>query len=177
MNAWLALALLLGTQEEFSPTQPTKEHELLKAFVGEWDTSARFWMDPNAKQPMESKGTYSGKLLGGGLWLVSEYKGEMMGQSFEGRGFMGYDVHKKKFVGCWIDSMMTHLGTSEGAYDEKGRIFTFTSEGPDMSGRTRKWKEQWLLKGADRFDLVFYLIDGDKEIKTGEIEFHRKETK
>ncbi len=175
--AWFAMALLVGVQEEMGVPKPGPEHELLKSFEGTWDVVGRFCMEPE-KPPAESKGTYVAKMRCGGFWLVGDYKGEMMNTQFEGHGVLGYDTRKKKFVSSWVDSMSTHFGTDEGTYDEKSKSFTFVGEAPNAAGKMEKYRQVWWVKGQDRFDIVFYSIgEGDKETKTGEMEFRRKKEK
>src|SRR5262245_22821058 len=80
--------------------KPTKEHELLKEREGTWDCAVKSFMEPG-KPPSESKGVEVNRMLGG-LWLISDFKGDMMGQPFLGHGVTGYDPKKKKYTGVWV---------------------------------------------------------------------------
>ena len=122
--AWAAVK----SQEPKMPT-PGPEHAFLKQFVGEWDSATKFRMGADQAW-MESKGTESNRLLGG-FWLVSEWKGDMMGQAFQGLGNTGYDPTKKKYVGTWIDSMMPYLSSGEGSVDASGKTLTMTITSTD----------------------------------------------
>ena len=68
-----------------------------------------------------------------GKWLISDFKGEMFGSTFEGHGTNGYDAKKSKYIGTWVDSMSVRIDTLEGTYDEKTKTLTLNSdsEGPD----------------------------------------------
>jgi len=180
MKASLAiLPFVLGaaeaSQEGFQPPKPTKFHEHLKQFEGTWDAVSKFFMEPG-KPAVESKGSETGKLVSGGLWLVFDYKGDMFGIPFVGHGVMGYDTHKKKYVGSWVDSMATGLFTSEGTCDDKGKVFTSVMEGTDPeSGKTMKMKHVSEIKDADTKTLTFYMDGPDgKEIVMGTIEYKRR---
>lgn len=162
------LALVSGAQEQEMP-KPGKDHGYLKQFEGTWDTKSKFVMDPS--QPaMEGKGTATFKLICGGLWLVSDYAGEMgeMGK-FEGHGIMGYDTGKKKFVGCWVDNMITKFELGEGDANEKGTVITLVSETPQ--GKTKQIYE---VKDKDLWVLSFAWIRDGKEENVGSVEFKRK---
>jgi hypothetical protein len=110
--------------------KPGPEHEILKKSVGTWDATVEE-MAPGAPSKT-SKGTETAKLVGG-LWLVSDFKSEMMGQPFEGHAVGGYDPTKKKYVGTWIDTMSPYLQTMEGTYDEKTATSTMIATGIDIA--------------------------------------------
>lgn len=162
-------------QESVQGPKPAKEHEYLKQFEGKWEAVSRFMMEPG-KPAVESKGTETGTMTCNGLWLVFEYRGEMMGQTFTGHGTMGYDLQKKKFVGSWIDSMATGLFIAEGTSDEKGTVFTMVMEGTDpMTGKTLKMKQVSVIKDKDTKTLTFSMPGPDgKDMMIGTIEYKRK---
>ena len=41
----------------------------------------------------------------------------------------GYDVHKKKYVGVWVDSTDPHMLLTEGEYDAATHTETATGKG------------------------------------------------
>ena len=107
----------LADDSHYPGASPGKEHAFLEKFVGTWEVSS----------PMGT-GVETATLTCGGLWLVSDFKGSMMGQDFSGHGIMGYDPEKKKYVGVWVDSMQAHLSTSEGEVDPTGKVFTAVAD-------------------------------------------------
>jgi hypothetical protein len=162
----------LALQE--SGPKPGKEHELLRQFEGEWDCTAKFG-EPG-KDPVVSQCKESARVIAGGLFLVYDVEGEMLGQKFTGHGTMGYDVQKKKFTGSWIDSMATGVYLVEGTADERGKVFTEWMEGADpQSGAPLKMKMVHEVRDKDSRVLKFFMNGPDgKEIESGTIEYRRK---
>ena len=106
-----------------------------------------------------SKGTEIVTMLGG-FWQITEFKSEMMGQPFEGRGTTGYDPAKKKYVGTWIDTMTPGYATVEGTYDPATKTMTAMMEGPGPDGAVMKMKETTEWKDPDTRVFTMYAPDG-----------------
>lgn len=138
--------------------EPGPEHEMLKKDVGTWDATVEMFMAPGAP-PSVSKGTEVVTMLGG-FWQITEFKSEMMGQPFEGRGATGYDPAQKKFVGTWVDSMTPAYYTLEGTYDAAKKTMTAFMEGPDPSGQVVKTKSVTEWTDADTRVFTMYAPDG-----------------
>jgi hypothetical protein len=134
----LSLSAAVASAQAPTPPQPGPEHEILKSDVGTWEATVESFM-PGAPAPMTSKGTETNTLVGG-LWLVTEFKADMMGMPFQGHGVTGWDPHKKRYVGSWVDTLSTGLGLSESTYDAATKTMTGTFEGPDPSGQVQKMK-------------------------------------
>jgi len=112
---------------------PQREHKWLRRFVGEWTSETEMSMEPG-KPPEKCYGTESVRSLGG-LWIVAEGRGEMPGGAPATMLMtLGYDSAKKRFVGTWVGSMMTHLWIYDGALDAAERVLTLESDGPSMAG-------------------------------------------
>ena len=109
--------------------QATAEHKALAYEVGTWDAEAKMWMAHDA-EPMTSKAVEINKMLGE-QWIMSEFRGEVMGVPFVGHGQFGYDPHQKKYIGTWIDSFSPHLSVMEGTMDEATKTLTMMSQGFD----------------------------------------------
>ena len=149
MTLWAATALAQDKPAAAPPGMPVvkagPEHEVLKGDVGTWDATVESYM-PGVTQPLVSKGTETNTLVGG-MWLVTDFKGEMMGQPFQGHGVSGWDPNKKKYVGTWVDTMSTGLGLTESSYDAAAKTMTGTFEGPDpSSGQVTKMKSSVVWK-------------------------------
>lgn len=125
--ALLILAGNLVAAEPPAMPQPTKEHEWLKQFAGEWDVETEAYLAPD-QPPMKMKGTESARMLGG-FWVVGENKGEFMGAPFTGLMTFGFDPEKKKYVGTWVDSNTSSLWHYTGSVDATGKILTLETEG------------------------------------------------
>ena len=144
--------------------KPGPEHAVLKDQAGVWDATVESFMAPG-QPPVLSKGTETGAMVGD-FWLVSDFKTEMMGTPFNGRGTMGYDPARKKYVSSWIDSMTPTLSLGESDYDPATRTFTGWLDGLDYAGQPTKikavtvWKDPatrvftMSLKGPDGKDMT-----------------------
>ena len=110
-------------------TEPQKEHQWLQKLVGEWTSESECAAGPD--QPaMKLKGTESVRSLGG-LWTLAEGQGEMPGGGVAKMLMtLGYDPQRKRYVGTWVGSMMTHLWVYDGELDASGRVLTLNAEGP-----------------------------------------------
>ena len=132
--------------QEMPIPKPGPEHEILKQDVGVWDATIETMTEAGGK-PNVAKGLETNSLLGGGLWLFQDFKGEFMGAPFQGHGVTGYDPSKKKYVGTWVDSMSTSLSLTEGTYDPQTKTMTARFEGPGPDGAmmkmrtTSEWKD------------------------------------
>lgn len=113
------------------PPQPGAEHKQLAAAAGTW-TAAIEMMGPDGK-PAASTGKSVVKVGPGGLWVIDEFEGTMMGAPFTGHGVTGYDTVKRKYVGTWVDSWNTSVMSIEGSYDPATKALTMigTSAGAD----------------------------------------------
>ncbi|MFZ2854976.1 MAG: DUF1579 domain-containing protein [Rhodocyclaceae bacterium] len=159
----------MGTQTnqtEQPPMQaaPQEEHRWLQQLVGEWTTEAQMVVGP---EPAEiCKGTERVRSLGG-LWIVAEGRGEMPGGGTATMMMtIGYNPVKKRYVGTWVGSMMTHIWLYDGELDSSGTVLTLNSEGPDMSpgaapGKLAKYQDVIEIKAADYRILTSHCLSDD----------------
>ena len=178
-NIMMAATLLAGfgavrAQDAPEMPKPQKEHEWLHQLVGEWETDAEFTMDP-AKPPMKSKGSESGRMVGG-FWAVLENKGEFLGKPFTGILTLGFDAEKKKYVATWVDSVMPVLWNYQGTLDGTGKILTLETEGfcPEQPGKLTKFKETLEIKSADHKIFTSMREMDGKWVTGGVIQYRRK---
>lgn len=168
------LAWAVRTQEGPPMPKVEKEHVFLKKFAGNWDSTTSF--RETAQQAWtESKGNESCRMLGE-IWLVSEWKGDMAGMTFEGLGTTGYDPYKKKFVSTWVSNMEPVLATGEGSMDAAGKVLTTTinstncKTGKPCTGRmTQEFKDKDTVVWV-----VFMTGDDGKEFECMKGESKRK---
>lgn len=129
--------------------KPTKEHEWLLKFVGEWEMESEVKMDPSGP-PVAATATESVRSLGG-FWIIAEGETKAMGMSFSYIMSLGYDPDKKRYVGTWIDSMNGYLWVYDGSLDSTGKILTLEAEGPcpTKPGEMSKFKDITEFKSPD----------------------------
>lgn len=171
MFAALAAAFCFAAQAGAqAPPTPGPEHKFLAEGAGTWDCTIKM-----ADVAEESKGTSVSKMELGGMWLVTDFSGDMGGMKYTGKGLDGYDTQKKKFVGVWADSSGTAPMLMEGDYDKETKTLTMTGEGPDMTGAMAKYK--LVTKYTDKDHHVFTMFtvgDDEKETQVFTIEYVRK---
>lgn len=109
--------------------EPQQEHHWLNRLVGDWSYENEAVMGPD-QPPIKSQGTQSTHSIGG-LWIECVGKGNMPdGNPATMIITLGFDPVKKRFVGTFIGSMMTHLWVYDGAL--AGNVLTLEAEGPSM---------------------------------------------
>lgn len=163
-------------QAYMQAAQPGQQHEYLAGKAGTWNCTIRSWMDPGS-EPMVSEGTEETRLILGGRFIESEFSGSMMGMPFEGRGVMGYDNAKQKYVGTWLDNMGTGIMSYEGDYDPQKNALV--CHGSYMDPLTKQVQNSTLVSrelGPDRsvFEMWGPGPDG-QDVKWMEIEYARAE--
>jgi hypothetical protein len=152
---------------------PGEPHKQLDAFVGTWNTQLKFWMAPGT-DPATSTGISENRWILGGRALEQRFRGEAMGEAFEGVGYTGYDNVKKQYWGVWMDSMSTAAMLSTGT--RSGNVYSFTGAFPDpMTGKDQKIDEKMTIVDADHHVLEMWGPGPDgKTFKTMEIAYSRK---
>jgi Protein of unknown function (DUF1579) len=143
-------------------TEPQKEHRWLHKLVGEWTYEGEATMEPG-KPAERFKGTESVRSLGG-IWILAESQGEMPGGDAATMVLtLGYDPQKKRYVGTWIGSMMTHLWVYDGALDEAAKVLTLAAEGPDMAGtgKMAKYRDVIELDSDEHRVLTSHVLGDD----------------
>lgn len=170
MVALVSLSVGAFAQQSPPPApKPGPEHAQLKTLEGTWDTVM------TVADGKKSKGVAIYKMECGGFWLTSDYKGDFEGAPFQGKGLDGYDPAKKKYVGVWVDSMLTVPMIMEGTRDESTKTTTMTGEAPGPDGKPMKMKG--VTKETDNNHMTFdmYMTGPDgKETKGFTIEYTRR---
>lgn len=133
---------------------PGAEHERLKKLVGQWDAE----MEAGG-QTTKCSATY--KSVCGGMWVSSDFEGDIGGFKFQGHGLDGFDQTKKKYVALWVDSMQSAPLVMEGDYDSETKTITMTGESGGADGKPQKVKTTTETKDEDHFTFKMYMIDAD----------------
>lgn len=136
----LAVAARLTAQAP--EIKPGPEHEGFKQAEGTWDAIIK-------AKGGESKGTATFKVACNGLWLLESFKADFGGMPFEGYGATSYDATKKKYVGVWVDSMVTVPMLSEGTFNDSTKTLTMTGEMPMPGGKSVPVTMATIVKDAD----------------------------
>jgi hypothetical protein len=154
---------------------PGPNHKLLDPFVGSWQASITSWEAPGAA-PQMSVGTSENVWVLGGRFVQQTVSGSMMGQSFSGIGYTGYDNYEKQFVATWMDSMGTMVLLTTGQADASGRVLTMTGKLNDIiAGKTVTTRE--VTRVIDNNHVLFEMYGPDpsgREFKVMEIAYTRK---
>ena len=148
--------------------KPGPEHDKLKELVGEWDAVMEM-------QGQKSKATATYKSICGGMWIESDFEGDLGGLKFQGHGLDGYDLKKKKYVGVWVDSLESAPMHFEGDYDPKSKLLVMTGESLGMDGKPQKFKTTTETKDKDHFTFKMYMVQPEgKEQLAFTIDYTRR---
>lgn len=131
-------------------SEPQKEHQWLHKLVGEWSCEADVAMEPG-KPAERTHGSETVRSLGG-LWVVAEGQGEMPGGGSASTILtLGYDPQRKRYLGTWVGSMMTHMWVYDGALDAAQKVLALDTEGPSFTeeGKSAKYREVIEFKSDD----------------------------
>lgn len=173
--------LKMPTQQEMEAafkkmSTTTKEHELLKDFVGTWNATTSTWMAPGAA-PMVSKGTSVNTLIFGGKFLKQDFSGTWMNKPFKGVGYTGFDTVANEFTSVWLDDMATSILSSKGSYEPSSNTITLTGDESCPFMPSGKMQLRSVTRKIDKNHFVFEMYhpgpDG-KDMKGFEIKYSRK---
>jgi len=154
---------------------PGAEQKRLARLAGDWTFENTMWMDPS-QPPMKSTGTMHGEILMGGRYVEHTWKGNMMGQPFEGRGTDGYDNVAKHYVSSWLDNMSTGIMYQIGTCDPAGNVCNYSGDMWDpMSGQKSTTRSTITWMGDNTFKNEMFGPGPDgKEVKWMEIVAKKK---
>lgn len=141
-------------QEWMAMSSPGVAHEKLKAMEGSYKTTTRVWQAPGA-QPLESQGKASFKMILGGRFLQQDFEGQMMGMPQLGLGLLGYDNHRKQFMGVWCDTFSTTMYTMAGGLSKDGKTITMFGEMDEPSTKEIGKIIKWVTRQQDK-DTFFF---------------------
>ena len=170
----ITFALLTGktyAQHEFP--KPGPEHEKLKIMAGEW-VSAIKMIDPASGKTHASTGSMKGKVDLDGFFLISQFKGSIGELPYEGRSITGYDPHKKKYIGVWVDSMGPGVYQTVGEWDKAGKVYNEKMEGPGPEGEPMHFRSVTTVDDEDHMTFTLFMKVEDEEVQLMEIKHTRK---
>lgn len=132
-------------------TQPGEHHKQLDSLVGEWEVEIRFRYGAGLER--EAKVTSTAKWVLGGRFIEKEYR--ISGSEF--LEYLGYDNHKKKFIGTKMDNMDTGILFTEGAISGDGKTITLTGTRTDpLTGTTGDLRTVIVMTDRDHYTVEWY---------------------
>lgn len=111
---------------------PSAEHQWLQRMIGDWSVAGECRI-AHDQPSFQTTGHETVRTLGG-LWVVAESKGSTPDGGCDSIMTLGFDPHKKIFVGTFIGSTMTHLWPYEGRLSEDRQQLVLEAEGPSFAG-------------------------------------------
>lgn len=153
---------------------PGDMHKMMAAEAGSWNNEMTFWMSPEAP-PEKYTSTSEIKMMLGGKYQQTTYKGKMMDMDFEGMGMLAYDNATKEFTSTWIDNMGTGMMVMKGKYDEGTKSTTLTGKMVDpMTGKENDCREVYTIVDENTRKMEMFCNSGKGEYKNMEIVMKRK---
>jgi hypothetical protein len=142
---------------------------VLKNCAGTWDATVHMGTET-------SKASEVVRVIGDGMWLVTDFEATMGGMPFTGHGVTGFDPKKKKYVGVWVDTMSPHPMHMEGSLDATGKKMTMHGESVDpMSGKPVKHEMVETYVDADTREFVMSMVGADgKAVESMKIVYKRR---
>jgi hypothetical protein len=161
MNRWstlVAVAGILLSRSAFAQEfpQPGPEHKYLAEMEGTWDAQ----VDMGGQK---SKGVSTYKMICGGMWIASDFQGDIGGAKFQGHGVDGYDQRKKKYVAVWVDSMESAPMHLSGDFDAKTKTMTMKGETVLPDGKPQPVKTTTVHKDKDTMVFTMFAIGPDNK--------------
>jgi hypothetical protein len=141
--------------------EPQAEHRWLEQLVGDWEIEMEASMGPG-QPPSKCTGTETVRSLS--VWVQCDGTGTMPDGGL-GRTVMtlGYDPARKRFVGTFIGSMMTHMWVYDGELDAAGKVLTLDAEGPSFTdpNKAAKYQDAIEIVSPDHRVLTSRFLDDD----------------
>lgn len=121
---WVPVDSATAMKSMMEAGTPGQQHAMLAKGDGKWTAETTMWMSPDAP-PMTAKSIAVNKMVLGGRYQQTSFKGDFMGMPFEGSSTSGYDNVKKVFFSTWMDNMSTGLMNMEGNWDSTSKSITY----------------------------------------------------
>lgn len=153
---------------------PGDAHKKLAEETGTWTNEMTFWHGPDTP-PEKATSTADVKMILDGKYQETNYKGNVMGMPFEGRGTVAYDNATKEYISTWIDNMGTGVMVMKGKMGNDNRTLTLTGEMVDpYNGKAIPVREVYTIVDANTRRMEMFDTKGGKEFKFMEIVMKRK---
>lgn len=148
---------------------PGEPHKIMAEEVGTWTCDMTFWYEPNGK-PEKATSIATVKMLFGGRYQETDYKGTIMGAPFEGKGTLAYNNATKEFTNTFIDNMGTGMMVGYGKYDESSKTIELKGETVDpVKGKKTPYREVYTIVDPTTRKFEMYDMKNGVEYKSMEI--------
>jgi hypothetical protein len=156
-------------------TSPGSEHDPLRRLVGMWNAELKVW-GGKGEQALEGEGRTVNRMILGGRFLQSTFRGDIEGGEFIRFGIDGYDKLAKKFTSSWVDNQSTAIHSYEGSVSSDGKTITMTSRQIDPeSGKSVGVTSRTTLVDGDTYRYETWAQEeGSEQWKMMEIVFVRE---
>jgi hypothetical protein len=153
---------------------PGDAHKMLASEAGSWNNEMTFWHDADSK-PEKATSTAEIKMILGGRYQEANYKGNMMGMPFEGRGTVAYDNSTGEYTSTWIDNMGTGMMVMKGKMGSDGKTLELKGKMVDPARKKEtNCREVYTIVDANTRKMEMYCDKNGKELKNMEIVMKRK---
>jgi hypothetical protein len=172
---WVPVDSATAMQKMMEAGTPGEQHKLLAKADGKWTAETTMWMSPGAP-PVTAKSVATNKMILGGRYQETTFKGDFMGMPYEGTSTTGYDNIKKVFFTTWMDNMSTMIMNMEGNWDDATKTINFKGK-MICPGNGKECEMREVYKMVDNNHHLMEMYGPDmqtgKEYKSMEIKFTR----
>ncbi len=123
-DEWVPVDSATAMKAMMEAGTPGPQQAMLAKWDGRWTAETTMWMNPG-DAPVTAKSSAVNKMVLGGRYQQTTFKGDFMGMPYEGTSTTGYDNVKKVFFSTWMDNMSTGLMNMEGNWDEASKSLHF----------------------------------------------------
>lgn len=153
---------------------PTDAHKMMAEEEGSWNCEMTFWMGPDVK-PEKYTSTADIKMIMGGRYQESAYKGDMMGMPFEGKSTLAFDNTTEEYTSTWIDNMGTGMMVMRGKMSPASQKMVLKGEMVDpVSGKAKPVREVYSVVDENTRKMEMFDNHNGTEYKSMEIVMTRK---
>ena len=171
--ALLAASFLTAQDAPPDMEKPGEHHQHLKLMAGTWDMKSKMHHVPG--KVIEGTGVEVARMQPGGFWLVSDFMGTFAGMKFTGHGVLGFDAHKKRYTGMWVNSVASVMLISEGQCEKNGRLNTMVGKAYDpMKKRVITYLQVTELKDANTKTFKMYDTSSKRKVLIMEAVYKRR---
>ncbi|MDQ7948840.1 MAG: DUF1579 domain-containing protein [Pedobacter sp.] len=151
---------------------PGTVHQMLAKADGTWDAEISFYQNPDS--PSVDTVICENKMILGGRYQQSTYRGSLGGMAFEGMSTLAYDNSRKMYLNTWIDNMGTGLMYLEGTFDDATKTLNLKGKAVDVeTGKDILVRETTKIIDQDHQLMEMYDTKDGKEKKTMSIKLTR----